>query len=252
MKNDKTEHVAQENNANVNSKEQKDFLTAAMLSLFLGGLGVDRFYLGKVGTGVLKLITLGGCGIWYLIDLIIILAGSAKSSDGQSLKNREKNIKTAVLITAIVFLVGFILSITTNITSHKTTTQKSSGQTSQNPTSDSPTPTTTKQQESIATPTTPSETVSQKNAIRKAKEYLSYSSFSYEGLITQLEFEKFSHEDAVYGADRSGADWNEQAAKKAKEYMSYSSFSRGSLITQLEFDKFTTDQATHGANIVGL
>ena len=65
---------------------------------------------------------------------------------------------------------------------------------------------------------TPSETVSQKNAVRKAKSYLWYSAFSYQWLIAQLEFEKFSHADAVYGSDNCGANWNEQAAKKAKSW----------------------------------
>lgn len=99
---------------------------------------------------------------------------------------------------------------------------------------------------------TPSETVSQKNAVRKAKSYLWYSAFSYQGLIAQLEFEKFSHADAVYGADNCGANWNEQAAKKAKSYMEYSAFSRDGLIEQLRFEKFTPAQAEYGANAVGL
>lgn len=50
----------------------KDWLTALLLSLFVGTLGIDRFYLGYTGLGVLKLITLGLCGIWALIDLILI------------------------------------------------------------------------------------------------------------------------------------------------------------------------------------
>ena len=98
----------------------------------------------------------------------------------------------------------------------------------------------------------PSETVSQKNAVRSAKSYLGYSAFSYTGLIKQLEYEKFSHTDAVYGADNSGADWFEQAAKAAKAYMEYSAFSRGSLIEQLKYEKFTQEQAEYGADAVGL
>jgi hypothetical protein len=98
----------------------------------------------------------------------------------------------------------------------------------------------------------PAVTVGQKNAVDKAKDYISYSPFSYEGLIAQLEYEKFSPEEARYGADNSGADWMEQAAKKAQDYMNYSSFSRGSLIDQLEYDKFTPEQAAHGADSVGL
>ena len=102
------------------------------------------------------------------------------------------------------------------------------------------------------TPQAPNETVSQKNAVKAAQSYLSYTAFSRNGLVAQLEYEKFSQSDAVYGADNSGADWNKQAAKAAKQYMSYSAFSRGSLITQLEYDKFTQAQAEYGANSVGL
>ncbi|HTR18741.1 MAG TPA: Ltp family lipoprotein [Candidatus Paceibacterota bacterium] len=102
------------------------------------------------------------------------------------------------------------------------------------------------------TPTMNSETISQKSAVRKAMSYLSYAAFSHDGLVAQLEYDQFSHADAVYGADNSGADWNEQAAKKAKSYMSYSAFSRGGLIAQLEYDQFTQAQAEYGANAVGL
>ena len=97
-----------------------------------------------------------------------------------------------------------------------------------------------------------SETVSQKNAVKKAKSYLGYSAFSHDGLVAQLEYEQFSHADAVYGADNSGANWNDQAAKKAKSYMDMSAYSRGSLIEQLKYEKFTQAQAEYGANAVGL
>lgn len=95
------------------------------------------------------------------------------------------------------------------------------------------------------------ETVSQRNAVQKAKSYINYSAFSREGLIAQLEFEKFSHEDAVYGADHCGADWNEQALKKAKAYLNYSAFSYLGLIDQLEFDKFTSEQARYAVDRCG-
>lgn len=101
-------------------------------------------------------------------------------------------------------------------------------------------------------PPASSETVSQKNAVAKAKSYLNYTAFSHDGLVAQLEYDQFSHADAVYGADNSGANWNEQAAKKAKAYMEYSAFSRGSLIDQLKYDQFTQAQAEYGANAVGL
>jgi hypothetical protein len=64
----------------------KDWLVAVVLSALLGTLGIDRFYLGYVALGVLKLITFGLCGIWWLIDLILIAVGSLNDADGRPLR----------------------------------------------------------------------------------------------------------------------------------------------------------------------
>lgn len=87
----------------------------------------------------------------------------------------------------------------------------------------------------------------ERNALSKAHDYLRYTSFSYSGLIEQLEFEGYTTEEATYGADNCGADWYEQAVKKAADYLDYTSFSRDGLISQLEFEGFTHDQAVYGA-----
>jgi len=57
-----------------------------LLAMFLGGFGVDRFYLGDVGLGILKLITCGGCGIWSMIDIIFTGIAIRKDPQGNSLK----------------------------------------------------------------------------------------------------------------------------------------------------------------------
>ena len=64
----------------------KSWVATLLLSLFLGEFGIDRFYLGKVGTGILKLVTLGGFGLWWLIDLIFVIAGATKDKRGRLVK----------------------------------------------------------------------------------------------------------------------------------------------------------------------
>jgi TM2 domain-containing membrane protein YozV len=64
---------------------ERKFLVALLLSILIGGLGIDRFYMGYIGLGVLKLITLGGCGIWAIIDIILIATDNLKDADGKYL-----------------------------------------------------------------------------------------------------------------------------------------------------------------------
>jgi hypothetical protein len=61
---------------------RRDYVTALVLSIFLGGIGVDRFYLGQIGLGIGKLLTLGGCGIWQLIDIILIAMRKVNDNEG--------------------------------------------------------------------------------------------------------------------------------------------------------------------------
>ena len=69
--------------------QQKDWLTTLLLCLFLGGLGVHRFYTGHTGIGIVQLLTLGGCGIWALVDLIMIITGKFMDASGQPLLKKQ-------------------------------------------------------------------------------------------------------------------------------------------------------------------
>lgn len=64
---------------------QKRILPALLLCLLLGVLGVHRFYVGKIGTGILQLVTLGGLGIWVIIDLIMIIVGAFTDKEGNKI-----------------------------------------------------------------------------------------------------------------------------------------------------------------------
>jgi TM2 domain-containing membrane protein YozV len=64
----------------------KGFVPTILLCFFLGTFGIHRFYVGKVGTGILMLLTLGGIGIWTLVDFIIIVTGSFRDGNGLLIK----------------------------------------------------------------------------------------------------------------------------------------------------------------------
>ncbi|MBT4694581.1 MAG: TM2 domain-containing protein [Planctomycetaceae bacterium] len=66
-------------------KSDKQKIVAALLCWFLGAFGVHRFYLGHIGIGVIQLLTLGGCGVWTIVDFIMILTGGVKDDQGREL-----------------------------------------------------------------------------------------------------------------------------------------------------------------------
>ncbi|MBR4968962.1 MAG: TM2 domain-containing protein [Alistipes sp.] len=72
------------NNAVV--KSSRNWIVALLLCWFFGALGVHRFYVGKTGTGIAQLLTLGGLGIWVLIDFIMILVGAFTDNEGNRLR----------------------------------------------------------------------------------------------------------------------------------------------------------------------
>ncbi|HOP62611.1 MAG TPA: TM2 domain-containing protein [Spirochaetota bacterium] len=74
--------VSSRNNHSIN---QRELIVALILSVFLGQLGVDRFYLGYIGLGLVKLLSFGGCGVWWLIDIILISTRKLNDCDGKPL-----------------------------------------------------------------------------------------------------------------------------------------------------------------------
>jgi TM2 domain-containing membrane protein YozV len=86
----------------------KNYLTTFLLAYFLGNFGVDRFYTGEIGLGLLKLFTGGGFGLWAAIDVILLLAGVRKDKWGRTLHSRDQDFKASLIIfislTALVII----------------------------------------------------------------------------------------------------------------------------------------------------
>lgn len=69
------------------TQSPKDFTITTILCFFLGALGIHRFYVGKILTGILQLISGGGFGIWWIIDLVRLIMGKFTDNEGRVIKN---------------------------------------------------------------------------------------------------------------------------------------------------------------------
>lgn len=69
-----------------NGISEKSGIACLLFLIFLGPLGIHRMYVGKMGTGILYLLTLGGFGLWWLIDVILLVAGGFTDSNGAKVK----------------------------------------------------------------------------------------------------------------------------------------------------------------------
>lgn len=93
-------------------KKRRHFLAVFFLSLFWGVFGVDRFYLGKYWTGLLKLLTFGGFGLWALVDLTLIMSGSMRDKQGNEMLQAARYKKFAFRTTFIfAFVVAALILI---------------------------------------------------------------------------------------------------------------------------------------------
>lgn len=223
------------------SVSNKSFLTTWLLSLLLGVFGVDRFYLGKVGTGILKLVTFGGFGIWALIDLILVLANKTRDKQGLPLEGYDRHKKIALIVTGVVILLSIVVN------------SARAGSTASSAPAASTEKVATAAQTAAAAPkatTDPAVAAAEAEAAAKAKAEADAAAKAKAEADAAAKAKAAADAAAAKAAAdaeaaaKKGTVSQQNALRKAESYLNFSAFSRTELIGQLEYNKFSTGDAT--------
>lgn len=236
------------------STSTKSFLTTWLLSLLIGVFGVDRFYLGKVGTGILKLVTLGGFGIWALIDLVLILTNKMKDKNGLPLEGYSKHRKVALIITGVLILLSIVVNAARASSSPTAAPAASTPKVAAITPSATPTPTPTPSKdpavaaaEAKASAEASAKAKAEADAASKAKADADAAAKAQAEAAAKAKAEADAAAKAQAEAEaaaKRGTISQQSAQRKAGEYLQFTAFSRTGLIDQLVFEKYSAEDAT--------
>ncbi|WP_246468922.1 Ltp family lipoprotein [Arthrobacter ipis] len=256
-------------------QSNKSFLVTWLLSLLLGVLGVDRFYLGKVGTGVLKLVTFGGLGIWALIDLILILVNKTRDKRGLPLEGYDRHKKVALIVTGAFILLSIIVNASRGEAAPTSAPAVSTANDSSvAPASAAPVETATQdpavaKAEADAKAKADAEAKAAADAAAKeakakadaeakakadaaAKEAKAKADAEAKAKADAAAKAKAEAAAAAKAAAEAGTISQQNALQKAADYLDYTAFSRTGLVKQLVFEKYSTPDATWAVDRVSV
>ena len=226
----------------------KSFLVTWLLSLLLGVLGVDRFYLGKVGTGLLKLFTFGGVGIWAVIDLILVLANKTRDKQGLPLEGYDRHKKVALIVTGVFILLSIVVNSARG-GSGATSSSAVSAPKASAPAAAAAAPATPTKDPAVAAAEAEAATKAkaEADAAVKAKAEADAAAKAEADAAAKAKADADAAAKAQAEAEaaaKRGTVSQQNALRKAADYLDYTAFSRPGLIGQLEYEKYSTADAT--------